>query len=865
MDKYKNYVKIEEIREMLRQGRNEEALELTDGMDPRKIKGNFDCSVLAQVYLHNGMLSKAKECFEIMYERQKSRRVVMELVNLSIRLKQADEAEEYYKEYKELAAGDYYNYIFRYKIDRLKNKPLEELAASLEALKDAEFFDNWGYELAKVYHKMGEVDKCVSICDEVILWFGDGEFVERAKALKAYYKGELTFKEMSEKTVADKLVKPVPQENNDEEAAKKAAEEKRRARRRERREAMQAEAGPEQNMGETKLAAGGWITKEALAEIEAKEQAEEMKNAGAEQNAAVAAADTKQPEPTEKAAEPKSAATVEEMLGSASGELTDDDIAKAVEAALREENELANRPVTVNDRDRSRQQNQAEAGVKDNEKNVLAGAADDNKKAADDDIKIWTGVLDAVAEEPAEESHNSALLEVVERELGSLNEPAAHNKNDKKSRRERKREKQRQRQLEAEQHRTEREAEERRKAEEERAQTEAEKRAEIEAEERRKAEEERAQTEAEKRAEIEAEERRRAEEERAQTEAEKRAEAEAEERRKAEEERAQTEAEKRAEAEAEAEERQKAAHEQPKSSEEEYLASLVGAIFDEDNRPRTANSEHEIHRSEKLAPIEPRPNSCVAAFFNETRTTMERYFGFFAYQPEIAGQLLSVLEAILNPKGGSISYCVFGERGAGKKIIVNGLTGIMKTAGILGNTPIIWTDAAKVNEISITDRAPKLVSRCFAVDRAGNLSAKATAEITDICKKYGDSASIVLMDYRRNLSEIFKGNTSLNEAFTLRITIPNFGQDDLLRLAEYKLEKAGLQMENAAYELLTKRIRCICRATEEGGLARTEKYIAKVIDSVEQRNAKAFIKMTMEGGEHKQDNVVLAEDISEDI
>ena len=121
----------------------------------------------------------------------------MELVNICIRLKKADEAEKYFNDYKKMAPNDYFNHIFKYRIDRLKGRPLKEQAASLEELKRVEFFDNWGYELAKLYHKMGEANKCMKTCEDVIVWFGDGEYVEKAKALKSYYMGEISLKDLN--------------------------------------------------------------------------------------------------------------------------------------------------------------------------------------------------------------------------------------------------------------------------------------------------------------------------------------------------------------------------------------------------------------------------------------------------------------------------------------------------------------------------------------------------------------------------------------------------------------------------------------------------------------------------------------------
>ena len=83
--------------------------------------------VIGEVYLNNGMLGRAKECYSVVYGRRKTRRVAMELVNICIRLKKADEAEKYFADYKKMAPNDYFNYIFQYKIDRLKGKPLREL------------------------------------------------------------------------------------------------------------------------------------------------------------------------------------------------------------------------------------------------------------------------------------------------------------------------------------------------------------------------------------------------------------------------------------------------------------------------------------------------------------------------------------------------------------------------------------------------------------------------------------------------------------------------------------------------------------------------------------------------------------------
>ena len=105
MDRYKNFVRIEELKSLLSQEKYEEALEIAEGMEPRKIKDNLDCMVIADVFLKNGMLGKARECYLIVYDRKKSRKVAMELFNICIRMKKADEAETYYEAIHCGAAG----------------------------------------------------------------------------------------------------------------------------------------------------------------------------------------------------------------------------------------------------------------------------------------------------------------------------------------------------------------------------------------------------------------------------------------------------------------------------------------------------------------------------------------------------------------------------------------------------------------------------------------------------------------------------------------------------------------------------------------------------------------------------------------
>ena len=96
-------------------------------------------------------------------------------------------AEDYYSEFSEIAANDTKKYILRYKISQLKNEPIANRISILEELKDKDYIEEWVFELAKMYREADMIPKCVETCDELILWFGDGEYVEKALELKMLY------------------------------------------------------------------------------------------------------------------------------------------------------------------------------------------------------------------------------------------------------------------------------------------------------------------------------------------------------------------------------------------------------------------------------------------------------------------------------------------------------------------------------------------------------------------------------------------------------------------------------------------------------------------------------------------------------
>ena len=190
MEKYKFIVKLGQIKDLIAKGQDEKAIELAETVDFKKVKNIEDLGGIAALFLKKGMLLKARECYLELYDRVANRNTVMQLINLALRLKRPGEAEKYLREYQKIDRNDFYGLIFRYNIDKLEGKPVQDLIPTLEKLKKKEYIEAWAYELAKLYHKAGEVEKCMAECDDLIVFFGEGEYVERAKALRDYYEKE---------------------------------------------------------------------------------------------------------------------------------------------------------------------------------------------------------------------------------------------------------------------------------------------------------------------------------------------------------------------------------------------------------------------------------------------------------------------------------------------------------------------------------------------------------------------------------------------------------------------------------------------------------------------------------------------------
>ncbi len=188
MDKYEYKLKLDQMKALTAEGNYAAAAEIVDSINWRKIK-NVNLLVKAgDIYIRQKRYEEARDILFMAYDRSPiGRMIIYRLAEISVKMKNLDDAEEYYREFVEIAPHDNLKYVLRYKISRAENADIQTLIAILEELKEAEYTEEWAYHLAYLYHKAGESEKCIDACDELILWFGEGIYVERALELKMLY------------------------------------------------------------------------------------------------------------------------------------------------------------------------------------------------------------------------------------------------------------------------------------------------------------------------------------------------------------------------------------------------------------------------------------------------------------------------------------------------------------------------------------------------------------------------------------------------------------------------------------------------------------------------------------------------------
>lgn len=188
MDKYEYKLKLEQIQNLFAAGDYLTAAEMADTINWKKVRSSTTLCMVGEIYEKTGKYDACREVLLQAYDHSPiGRNIVCQLAEVAIKAKHADEAEEYYNEFLEIAPKDNMRYVLAYEISCLKDQPLTDRIAILEELKEHEYTEKWAYELAVLYGQAELRDKCVETCDELILWFGDGEYVEKALDLKRLY------------------------------------------------------------------------------------------------------------------------------------------------------------------------------------------------------------------------------------------------------------------------------------------------------------------------------------------------------------------------------------------------------------------------------------------------------------------------------------------------------------------------------------------------------------------------------------------------------------------------------------------------------------------------------------------------------
>ena len=188
MDKYDYKAKYDEMKALIQEGKQEEALDLMDSVNWRKVHNVNALVKASEICEECGRLEDAKELLYMAHERSPIGRMILyHLAMICIKLGSLNEAEEYYNEFVEIAPHDSLKYIIKYKIQEAKGADITTQISVLEELKDHDFMEEWSYELACLYHKSMQIEKCIDLCDEIILWFGEGPYVERALEMKMIY------------------------------------------------------------------------------------------------------------------------------------------------------------------------------------------------------------------------------------------------------------------------------------------------------------------------------------------------------------------------------------------------------------------------------------------------------------------------------------------------------------------------------------------------------------------------------------------------------------------------------------------------------------------------------------------------------
>lgn len=216
MNRYEQILTCAQIRELVQKKQYKNALELMDKIELERFRSRIDQLDFVEVYLHTMRYEDARDLLLPLYDHYPTCHVIHDLFLVSIKLQELEDALEYLFEYQERAPRDPERLVMKYILKRDQGAERQQLIPILERLKQEEYTEVWGYELAKLYHKEGRKKECIQECNDLIVWFQKGRIVNKAITLKQLYLGTATIpldeiqKELKDKEEeADKLIEEV--------------------------------------------------------------------------------------------------------------------------------------------------------------------------------------------------------------------------------------------------------------------------------------------------------------------------------------------------------------------------------------------------------------------------------------------------------------------------------------------------------------------------------------------------------------------------------------------------------------------------------------------------------------------------------
>ncbi len=189
VDKYEYKLKTEQMLELMEEGSYRKAAEIADTIDWKRVRNAAMLTNVSDIYEKNREYEKSYEVLNLAYRRAEgSRKIISRLCTLALKTGNVDEAIDYYDDFMQVAPKDPNQYILRYQILRAQRAPIEQQIEALEEYKKSEYIEEWAYELAKLYQEAGMTAECLEECDDLILWFSEGQYVYKAMELKMQYK-----------------------------------------------------------------------------------------------------------------------------------------------------------------------------------------------------------------------------------------------------------------------------------------------------------------------------------------------------------------------------------------------------------------------------------------------------------------------------------------------------------------------------------------------------------------------------------------------------------------------------------------------------------------------------------------------------